>query len=213
MKKFYGRETELSRLEEILRQSREDYSRFTVIVGRRRIGKTYLVTHLIREHADDIPAVYLFVGKKTEGTLLTTFKQEVRNKLGEFVPDGITSFRELFELLLNIAKRRHFILFIDEFQEYDNINPEVFSDMQELWDRYRHETNMCLIVTGSIYRTIEKIFKTKSQPLFGRDDMMLKMQPFSTDVIRQIMLDNKPDYTNEDLLALWTITGGVAKYI
>lgn len=213
MKKFYGRELELSRLKEMIRQSFDDYSRLTIIVGRRRIGKTSLVTHLIQEYEQNIPSLYFFVGKKTEGTLLDIFCKEIRNKLGEFVPDGITTFRELFELLLNIAQRRKFILFIDEFQEYDNINSDVFSDMQELWDKYRHETKMCLIVSGSIYRTMEKIFKDKSQPLFGRDDATIRLEPFSTEVLREILHDYKTDYSTEDLLSLWTITGGVAKYV
>lgn len=213
MKKFYGRELELERLKEMMRQSFNDHSRFTIIVGRRRIGKTSLVTHLIQEIEDEVPSLYFFVGKKTEATLLDIFRKEIRSKLGEFVPDGITTFRELFELLLNIAKRQKFILFIDEFQEYDNINPDVFSDMQELWDKYRHDTKMCLIVSGSIYRTMEKIFKDKSQPLFGRDDATIKLDPFPTNVLCEILHDYNADYTNDDLLALWTITGGVAKYV
>lgn len=213
MKKFYGRDVELSRLREMMRQSFEDYSRFTVIVGRRRIGKTSLVAQLMRECEKNVPSLYFFVGKKTEGTLLDIFRKEARNKLGEFVPDGISTFRDLFELLLNIAKHRQFILFIDEFQEYDNINSEVFSDIQELWDKYRQETKMCLIVSGSIYRTMDKIFKGETQPLFGRDDATIKIEPFSTEIIKEILHDYKADYTHDDLLAIWTITGGVAKYI
>lgn len=213
MKKFYGRDVELTRLRMMTQQSFEDHSRFTVIIGRRRIGKTSLVAQLMHEYEKDVPSLYFFVGKKTESTLLDIFRKEARNKLGEFVPDGISTFRELFELLLNIAKHRPFILFIDEFQEYDNINPEVFSDIQELWDKYRQETKMCFIVSGSLYRTMQKIFKDETQPLFGRDDATLKMEPFTTETIKEILHDYKKKYTHEDLLALWAITGGVAKYI
>ena len=60
---------------------------------------------------------------------------------------------------------------------------------------------------------MEKIFKDEEQPLFGRDDCTIKLQPFSTATMREILGDYKADYTNEDLLALWTITGGVARYI
>ena len=60
---------------------------------------------------------------------------------------------------------------------------------------------------------MEKIFKDEEQPLFGRDDCTIRLQPFSTTTMREILSDYKPDYSNEDLLALWTITGGVARYI
>ncbi len=60
---------------------------------------------------------------------------------------------------------------------------------------------------------MEKIFKDEEQPLFGRDDSTIKLNPFNTETIKEILSDYKPDYTSEDLLALWTITGGVARYV
>ena len=39
------------------------------------------------------------------------------------------------------------------------------------------------------------------------------MQPFSTELLKQILSDNNPNYTPEDLLMLYTISGGVAKYV
>ncbi|MBO4587898.1 MAG: ATP-binding protein [Bacteroidales bacterium] len=213
MKKFYDRELEMRQLREMQRQAYEDYSRFVVLTGRRRIGKTSLVYRLLEETKAETPGLYFFVGRKAEATLVRTYCEEVRTKLGVFVPEGITSFRNLMQLLFDIGKRRQFTLFIDEFQEFDNVNAGVFSDMQDLWDKYKKVTKVCLIVSGSIFRTMEKIFKDEEQPLFGRDDCTIKLQPFTTTTMREILGDYKADYTNEDLLALWTITGGVARYI
>ena len=213
MKKIYDREVEMAQLEDIQKQAYEDYSRFAVITGRRRVGKTSLVYHLMEQTQNQAPSVYFFVGRKTESALVKAYCDEVREQLQEFVPDGIDSFRGLFQLLLEIGKRRKFTIFVDEFQEFDNINPGVFSDIQELWDKYKKETHVCLIVSGSIFRMMEKIFKDEEQPLFGRDDCTIKLKPFTTNTMREILSDFKANYTNEDLLALWTITGGVARYV
>ena len=213
MKKFYDREKEMAQLREMQRQAYEDCSRFVVLTGRRRVGKTSLVYRLMEESKEEAPGMYFFVGRKTEASLVRTFCEEVRQKLGEYVPEGIMSLRGLLQLLLEIGKRRRFTLFVDEFQEFDNVNAEVFSDVQELWDKYKKETKVCLIVSGSIFRMMEKIFRDEEQPLFGRDDCTIKLQPFSTSTMREILSDYKTDYSNEDLLALWTITGGVARYI
>lgn len=213
MKKFYDRKREMNQLHDMQQQSFNDYSRFVVLTGRRRVGKTSLVYRLMEETKEQAPGLYFFVGRKTEGTLVRTFCEEVRTKLDEYVPEGIATFRSLMQLLLEIGKRRKFTLFIDEFQEFDNVNAGVFSDIQELWDRYKKQTNVCLIVSGSIFRMMEKIFKDEGQPLFGRDDCTIRLQPFNTFTMREILSDYKTDYTNEDLLALWTITGGVARYI
>lgn len=213
MIKFYDRQREMAQLEDIQRQAYEDCSRFVVLTGRRRVGKTSLVYHLMQKTKEEAPSLYFFVGRKAEAALVKAFCEEVRGKLGEFVPEGINTFRSLFQLLLEVGKRRRFTLFVDEFQEFDNVNAGVFSDVQELWDLYKKETHVCLIVSGSIFRMMEKIFKDEEQPLFGRDDCTIKLSPFSTDTIREILSDYKVDYTNEDLLALWTITGGVARYV
>ena len=214
MKKFYDREREMGQLREMQLQAYEDCSRFVVLTGRRRVGKTSLVYRLMEESKEEAPGLYFFVGRKTEAALVRTYCEEVRARLvEEYVPDGIVTFRGLLQLLLEIGKRRRFTLFVDEFQEFDNVNADVFSDVQELWDKYKKETKVCLIVSGSIFRMMEKIFKDEGQPLFGRDDCTIKLQPFSTSTMREILGDYKADYTNEDLLALWTITGGVARYI
>jgi AAA+ ATPase superfamily predicted ATPase len=60
---------------------------------------------------------------------------------------------------------------------------------------------------------MERIFKDEKEPLYGRSDRILKLRPFTTQVIKQILADFKPDYTNEDLLALYTFTGGIPKYV
>lgn len=213
MKKFYDREKEMAQLLEMQRQAYSDYSRFVVLTGRRRVGKTSLVYRVMQQTGSDAPGLYFFVGRKTESVLVRNFAAEVREKLQEYVPDSVMSFREIFRLLLEMAKRRKFTLFIDEFQEFDNVNSGVFSDMQELWDRYKKQTNLCLIVSGSIYRLMEKIFKDEQQPLFGRDDCTIRLQPFRTDTLIEILGDYNPNYTADDLLALWTYTGGVARYV
>ena len=72
---------------------------------------------------------------------------------------------------------------------------------------------MNFIVSGSIYSLMTKIFQDKKEPLFGRADAMIKLAPFTTLVLKEIMSDYKSGYTNDELLALYTYTGGVPKYV
>lgn len=84
MKKFYDREREMQQLREMQRQAYEDYSRFVVLTGRRRVGKTSLVYRLMEETKVVAPALYFFVGRKAEATLVRTYCEEVRTKLEEY---------------------------------------------------------------------------------------------------------------------------------
>ena len=181
----------------------------TVVTGRRRIGKTSLVMKSV----ENTPVVYLFVGRKNEATLCAEFVPVIASSLDTYVPEGIHSFRSLFQYLMELSTQRTFNLVIDEFQEFYNINESVFSDMQNIWDSYRKRSHMNLIISGSVYSLMQKIFQNSKEPLFGRADNIIKLSAFDIATIKEIMHDYYPAYTNDDLLALYTITGGIPKYI
>ncbi len=114
---------------------------------------------------------------------------------------------------MEIATNKAFNLVIDEFQEFYNINESVYSDMQNIWDQYRNKTKMNLVVSGSIYSLMQKIFQDSKEPLFGRADNIIKLSAFDLTTLKEIMTDHRPSYTNDDLLALYSFTGGVPKYV
>lgn len=207
--KFYNRISELAELQRIRDLSFNDHSRLTVVTGRRRIGKT----SLIMKSVEGLPTVYLFVGRKSEATLCAEFIPIISQSLDTFVPQEIRTFRSLFQYLMELASQRHFNLVIDEFQEFYNINESVYSDMQNIWDAYRKKSKMNLIVSGSVYSLMQKIFQNKKEPLFGRADNIMKLSAFDLTTMKEIMQDYNSDYKNDDLLALYTFTGGIPKYV
>lgn len=207
--RFYDRTNELAELQRINKLSFNDHSRLTVVTGRRRIGKTSLIMRSV----EDSPTVYLFVGRKNEATLCAEFIPVIAQSLETFVPNEIRTFWSLFQYLMELAVNRAFNLVIDEFQEFYNINESVYSDMQNLWDQYRRKSRMNLIVSGSIYSLMQKIFQNSKEPLFGRADNIIKLSAFSLTTLKEIIHDHRPDYSNDDLLALYAFTGGVPKYV
>ena len=89
-------------------------------------------------------------------------------------------FINIFTSLMELGKYRKFNLIIDEFQEFFYINESVFSEMQDVWDRYKDSTHINLIVSGSVYTLMHRIFKDAREPLYGRADRNLKIMPFTT---------------------------------
>ena len=204
---FYNRENELELLR--LQEDRmSNGSRMTVIIGRRRIGKTRLIMKSLNQERD----IYFFAAKKSEQLLCEEFVEQVRSK-GIPVFGHITKFKDLFELLLNTSKQRAFTLVIDEFQEFYSINPAVFSEMQNLWDQYKDESHLNLILSGSIYTMMKKIFENAKEPLFGRADEKIYLKAFDVSTLKKILHDYYPKYTPKDLLSFYVYSGGVAKYV
>lgn len=206
--KFYSRTEELATLARTLKQSKKNAC-FTVMVGRRRIGKTSLLLESVKGQK----YLYLFVSRKSEPLLCEQFQQEATNALGLQIFGTITRFKDLFEQLLVFATKKHYTLIIDEFQEFDNVNSSIFSDVQNLWDQYKDKAKINFIASGSIYSMMMKIFENRKEPLFGRLTSKITLQPFAVSVIKEILADYNPKYTSEDLLCLYMLTGGVPKYI
>ena len=205
--KFYDREIETQTLRKIEETSRQ-YAQMTVITGRRRIGKTTLIKHAYG--ADDM--IYFFVARKSETLLCAELADTIRDCLGEEIGD-FTSMAKLFSAIMQIAKRRHFTLVVDEFQNFKYVNEAFFSDMQNVWDSNKQEARINLIICGSLYSMMTKIFDDRKEPLYGRATSRMRLREFPLRTLREIMHDNNPDYTPDDLLAMYMITGGVAKYV
>ena len=204
--KFYSREKELSTLEKQYKQT-DLSSIMTVITGRRRVGKTLLSLNYTKNKKH----IYLFVSKKNEVLLCEEFLESIKEKFNIPVIGEIKDFRKVFQLLLEIGKQEKIVVIIDEFQEFYNINPSVYSEIQNLWDQYKEQTKIHLIFIGSIYSLMAKIFKNSREPLFGRADRIMYLKPFTPNIIKTILEDHKI-YSKENLFINYLITGGVPRY-
>ena len=206
--KFFDRSEEIASLHEI-REIAKNNAQFTVVTGRRRIGKTSLVWKAY----EDEPILYFFVARKAESDLCEDYQLEIENKLGIPTMGRAEHFTDIFEFIMKLSIDRPITLFIDEFQEFFRVNKSVYSDMQRIWDIYSNKAHINLIVCGSIYSMMTKIFKDKKEPLYNRQTRFMTVRPFTPTVLKEILTKYNPDYTAEDLLALYSFTGGVAKYV
>ncbi len=205
--KFYDREIETQTLRKIAETSKQ-YSQLTVITGRRRIGKTTLIKHAYP--GNDL--IYFFVARKSEALLCKELAETVRDCMGEDLGD-FSSMSRLFAAIMNMSRRRHVTLIFDEFQNFKYVNEAFFSEMQNIWDDMKTEAKINLIVCGSIYSMMTRIFDDRKEPLYGRATSRMRLRAFPLMTLREIMTDNNPNFTPDDLLSFFMVTGGVAKYV
>ena len=181
----------------------------TIVSGRRRIGKT----QLIKRAMEDEPYLYFLVTRRSEADQCQDFLERARESLGISVYGQGMRFGQLFKILMQESLKRPFTLVIDELQEFTFVEPGIFGEIQEHWDAYHAESKMNLIVCGSVNTLMNKLFFEDGQPLYGRSTSHMKLEPFSLPVMKSILREYNPDATREDILALWTFTGGVARYV
>jgi len=210
--KFYGRENEIARLRAEDRLSHEN-ARFTVLTGRRRIGKTELINQALAR--SDGSYLYLLFVRQGEKSLCASLQRSIEEQLGPQVSILGKAERliDLMKIVFGLAEKRQLTVVLDEFQEMDFVDRAFYGELQGLWDRVHTTHKLHLVVSGSVNRMMTKILFNSAEPLYGRSTAHFKIRPFPVSVIKRILADASPQYKAADLLDLWTITGGVAKYV
>ena len=89
--KFYNRFMELEILARNLKQSKNNAC-FTVMVGRRRVGKTSLLMESVKGQKH----LYFFVSRKNEALLCEQFQKDAGTALGIQIFGNIIQFKDLF---------------------------------------------------------------------------------------------------------------------
>ena len=206
--KFCGRERELALLRKI-RDDAQGASRFTIVTGRRRIGKT----ELLRQAYEGESFLYFFVARRTEKELCESFRGEISEKLGEFIPGEQTRFAEIFRWVLSYSRKRPLTLVIDEFQDFLRVDPAIYSEMQREWDSLHGTARINLVVCGSVNSLMNRLFRDRKEPLYGRENTFLKVRPFPPSQLKAILREHAGKPSSDDLLSLYALTGGVAKFV
>ena len=199
---FYDRKNEMNELERIYGLSAKSMH-FTVIVGRRRVGKTRLVEEFMRNE----PHIYLFISRKSSTLLLEEFSAVIR-EFYETSPH-FSRWDDLFEYIFTHADRP-LILVIDEFQNFRYSAPEVFSVLQKIYDKHRSRGNVHIIAMGSYISMMKKIFQDSGEPLFGRATEIMQLKGLSAGTVFSITEDM--GFSQKESMELYSVFGGLPKY-
>ena len=211
--RFYGREAELSLLRRFQSDVRDKgISRFVVVTGRRRVGKTRLLEEALPSEAS-MPTISGYIASQLSNQNLSNFVKEIERVLAIPYPIAIRSFEEALTLVFREAQNRPLTLILDEFQNFKTVDPTIFDSLQRLWDRNHLKSKILLVTCGSVASSMREIFENGAAPLFARESANIHIDPFFPELLKTIFSDYKTDFSGDDLLALYTFTGGVSQYV
>ena len=140
---FFGRERELLQLQR-LRSTVKDksISRFVVVSGRRRVGKTRLILEALPS-CDDMPSVYVYINPHLDaGSNLEDFSESLRECLGWSRPRRFHDFEDALMEVFEVAKQRPITLVLDEFQNFGRVEPSFYGTLQKLWDLHHEKMQL-----------------------------------------------------------------------
>lgn len=198
---FIGRKYEQERLKKVIDSNELNT---TLIFGRRRVGKSELVKHVLKEY-DCLKFYYECkeVSEKSNTNALSELISETL-KLPKF---EFNDFESILKYIFELGKERKVILILDEYPYLKKIVQGIDSIIQSLIDNYKDVSNVSFIILGS-YVDIMKSLLLSSNPLYGRIDLTIDLKPM--DYYDSSLFYSS--FSNEDKVKLYSVFGGIPYY-
>lgn len=200
---FVGRERELAVLERLYASGQFE---FAVVYGRRRVGKTALLSRFIEGKR----AIYFSGVESNEKQNLENFSKAVlENSTG--IPSGaaFSSFQALLEYVFKLSEQERLVLVIDEYPYIARASKSFASTIQMLIDRCKAASRLMLILCGSSMSYMEDQVLAYKAPLYGRRTAQIKLLPFDFGEACQCIAG----FSAEDQALLYGMVGGTPQYL
>jgi len=209
-----GRADELESLQALCRTGDPQ---FLAVYGRRRIGKTFLISEFFRDKG-----LYFELTGIKDAPLkiqLNNFAREYTDVFNAGSPiTQPASWLEAFDLLRKRVQEKtageKIILFFDELPWLASPRSQFLPALDHTWNRYfSRARDIIVIVCGSAASwMIKKVLQDKGG-LYGRLTQRMQLLPFTLAETRLIMEAQQVRLTPQQLIEFYMAVGGVAKYL
>lgn len=200
---FIGREKELETLNRLYNK---DTFEFVVIYGRRRVGKTTLISEFIK----DKRAIFYSGLESNEKQNLEMFSNSIMSSLtGADTNSIFKDFNDAFEQIYSMARDERIVLVIDEYPYLANCYHGISSLLAKFIDHKFLSSKLYFILCGSSLSFMENQVLGYQSPLYGRRTGQMKINHFSFAECTKYY----HNFDKEDLALAYGITGGIPLYM
>lgn len=204
MPELIGRDEELAHLDRTWRRSVSGAPQLAVVWGRRRVGKTFLLTHF----AEGKRALYFTATRQDSAERqLARLTDRIHEQLGGEVADLLTApFRDweaALRFLARLAEREPLLVVIDEAPRLLSSQNDFPDLVSAVWENRIRDQRLMLVLSGSAVSTMEHMLGAQGG-LHRRPTLELRLDPFSPREARPFL----PDIPAADFLTAYAVCGG-----
>lgn len=204
---FIGRTSELHLLDQLWWRPT---ATLLILYGRRRVGKTRLLTHWLRQAGHR--TLYWVAEPSSTLDQLRSFSQAIYNFANPNAPAPLdftyANWQQAWQQVAALAQNERLALFVDEFTYLLEIDPSIAGQLQNLWDHTLSHTNLFLVICGSHLGMMLRHTLSYQAPLYGRATAQLRLQPLPFGMTTSYF----PRYDADERVAIYAIWGGIPAY-
>ncbi|MFN8464402.1 MAG: ATP-binding protein [Caldilineaceae bacterium] len=214
---FVGREAELLLLDRLWARPG---ATLLILYGRRRVGKTRLLTYWARQGASGEMrqeqtarrVLYWVAEPSSARDQLRSFSQAVYNFANPQVPapEDFTyaNWQQAWQQVAVLAQSERLGLVLDEFTYLLEIDPSIAGQLQNLWDQTLSQANLFLVLCGSHLGMMLRHTLSYQAPLYGRATAQLRLPPLPFGTTARYF----PHFDADERVAIYAIWGGIPAY-
>lgn len=199
--KFIGREEQLKRLDRVINT---DELTFSLIYGRRRVGKSELVKQAVKRN--NVKSFYYECKQVSEAGNAAGLGEIVSEIMG--LPKlGFSDIEAVLKYIFELSVKEKIILVLDEYPYLRENIKGMDSILQSLVDKYKDTSKLTLIILGSYVEVMRSLLE-HSNPLYGRVDLTIDLKQM--DYYESAYF--YPNFSVEDKVRIYSVFGGIPYY-
>lgn len=208
---FVGRRHELQLLERLRQKST---SSLVVVKGRRRIGKS----RLISEFAKSFPVTYSFSGLPPRpGTSPQAQRDEFAEQLCAVVgsaPENRSDWTPLlWHLAASMPETGPVLVVLDEISWLGGLDPDFLGKLKTVWDLQLCKNPQAIVVlSGSLSLWIDENI-INSEGFYGRVSLNIELRELGLAHCQRFWGGQAPHVSRTEMLRVLAVTGGVPRYL
>jgi len=193
---FLNRQKEIERIKKAIRS---ESAELVVVYGRRRLGKTRLLRHVVRQND-----VYFMADRSERSLQLHALAAEIDRIIPSFDQAEYATWQALFSTL-NSRIENHLCLVLDEFPYLVQSAPELPSVIQKVVDS--PDNRISLVLCGSSQKMMQGYVLDSSAPLYGRANEIIKIRPLKATWAAKAL-----ELGGISAVEAYSVWGGVPRY-
>jgi uncharacterized protein len=199
-----GRATELAELAAAWERAVRGAPELAVVWGRRRVGKTYLLTHF----AEGRRAVYFTATRQdTDERQLRRFAEALREQLGpdvaDLAPASFPSWEAALRFVAGLSRRDPLLVVLDEAPRLTGGAADFADTVSAVWENHVRGQRLMLVLSGSAVAVMERMLGPQGG-LHRRAGLERRLDPFGPADARAFL----PDLPAADFIQAYAACGG-----
>ncbi len=210
MVQLIGRENEQGLLKKYIDSNRAE---FIVVYGRRRVGKTFLVTETFKD-ALSFDMTGVIDGDKEDQLVSFNIALKESGYEGKRVTDWYGAFEALKEVVKNVPQNKPAIIFIDELPCLDTPRSGLVKALDLFWNGWANrQSNVKLIVCGSATTWIVDNIIDNHGGLHNRITHEMHIHPFTLHDTEAYLTTHGFKWNRLAMAQTYMVLGGIPYYL